>query len=131
VIEARAAEPIIPLHVFTSRTFSLASGMSFLLGVAMFGGLTSRRLLDAMSARLPGAHLSAGIGGQLDPVTINRLPAAGKDAAFFAVSHAVDGVFLWAVPAAAVVFVLAWLVKEIPLRGRAEPADEAEPEFAS
>jgi hypothetical protein len=43
----------------------------------------------------------------------------------------VDGVFLWAVPAAAVVFVLAWLVKEIPLRGRVEPADEAEPEFAS
>jgi EmrB/QacA subfamily drug resistance transporter len=266
-IEARAAEPIIPLHVFTNRNFSLASGMSFLLGVAMFGGLTflplyqqtvqhasatasglllipmmlgstvtsliagqvttrtgrykalpiigaavmtvgmyllthlgpdtsrltsgvyfavlgigmgllmqvtslvvqnsvaqrdigvasssrtffqqiggsigvslfgvifTRRLLDAMSARLPGAHLSAGAGGQLDPVTINRLPAAVKDAAFFAVSHAVDGVFLWAVPAAALVFVLAWLVKEIPLRGRAEPAGEAaaqaEPEFAS
>src|SRR5205823_12244123 len=39
-IEARAAEPILPLHVFRNRNFSLATGMSFLLGLAMFGALT-------------------------------------------------------------------------------------------
>src|SRR5215472_16105049 len=37
VIEARAAEPILPLHVFRNRNFSLATGMSFLLGLALFG----------------------------------------------------------------------------------------------
>jgi EmrB/QacA subfamily drug resistance transporter len=40
MIEARAAEPVLPLHVFRNRNFSLAIGMSFLLGLAMFGALT-------------------------------------------------------------------------------------------
>ena len=31
---------MLPLHVFKNRNFSLASGMSFLLGVAMLGALT-------------------------------------------------------------------------------------------
>ena len=31
-VESRAAEPMLPLHVFKNRNFSLASGMSFLLG---------------------------------------------------------------------------------------------------
>ena len=39
--ESRAAEPVLPLHVFRNRNFSLASAMSFLLGLmAMFGALT-------------------------------------------------------------------------------------------
>ncbi len=40
MIEARAAEPVLPLHVFRNRNFSLATAMSFLLGLAMFGALT-------------------------------------------------------------------------------------------
>ena len=40
VVEARAAEPMLPLHVFKNRNFSLASTMSLLLGVAMLGALT-------------------------------------------------------------------------------------------
>ncbi len=40
VVEARAAEPMLPLHVFKNRNFSVASTMSFLLGVAMLGALT-------------------------------------------------------------------------------------------
>ena len=40
MIETRAAEPVLPLHVFRNRNFSLATGMSFLLGLAMFGALT-------------------------------------------------------------------------------------------
>jgi EmrB/QacA subfamily drug resistance transporter len=39
-VEARAVEPILPLHVFKNRNFSLASGMSFLLGFVMLGGMT-------------------------------------------------------------------------------------------
>jgi EmrB/QacA subfamily drug resistance transporter len=39
-VEARAAEPVLPLHVFKNRNFSLASGMSFLLGFVMLGALT-------------------------------------------------------------------------------------------
>jgi EmrB/QacA subfamily drug resistance transporter len=40
MIERRAAEPVLPLHVFRNRNFSLITAMSFLLGLAMFGALT-------------------------------------------------------------------------------------------
>jgi EmrB/QacA subfamily drug resistance transporter len=39
-VESRAAEPMLPLHVFKNRNFSLASAMSLLLGMAMLGALT-------------------------------------------------------------------------------------------
>ena len=39
-IESRAAEPILPLHIFRSRNFSLVSALSFLAGLAMFGAIT-------------------------------------------------------------------------------------------
>jgi hypothetical protein len=38
---------------------------------------------------------------------------------FYAIAHAVQVVFLWAAPAAVLVFLLALLIKEVPLRGRA------------
>src|SRR4051794_35494408 len=37
--ETRAAEPILPLALFRSRVFSVASGMSFTIGMAMFGAI--------------------------------------------------------------------------------------------
>jgi EmrB/QacA subfamily drug resistance transporter len=40
VVERRAMEPMLPLHVFKNRNFSVASSMSLLLGVAMLGTLT-------------------------------------------------------------------------------------------
>jgi hypothetical protein len=43
---------------------------------------------------------------------------------FFAIAHAAQSVFIWALPAAVLIFALALLIKEVPLRGRA-PASEA------
>jgi EmrB/QacA subfamily drug resistance transporter len=106
----------------SSRAFFQQIGGS--IGVAMFGAIFTRRLTAALSARLPGAHVSAA-GGQVDPATVNHLPAVIRDGVFYAISHAVDGVFLWALPASVAVFVLACCIKEIPLRGRAEPSGEA------
>ena len=40
MIEARVAEPILPLHVFRNRNFSVVTGLSFLAGLAMFGAIT-------------------------------------------------------------------------------------------
>jgi len=37
VVERRAAEPVLPLRLFAGRTFNLASGISFIVGMAMFG----------------------------------------------------------------------------------------------
>src|ERR1022692_1185504 len=40
LVEARAVEPILPLHLFRNRNFSLVAGLSFLVGLAMFGAIT-------------------------------------------------------------------------------------------
>jgi EmrB/QacA subfamily drug resistance transporter len=37
--ETRAAEPILPLSLFRSRVFSVANGMGFTIGMAMFGAI--------------------------------------------------------------------------------------------
>jgi EmrB/QacA subfamily drug resistance transporter len=114
----------------SSRTFFQQIGGS--IGVSLFGVIFSRRLADSLAAQ--GVHLHAR-GTQLDPATVNQLPAVLRHAAFVGISHAVDGVFIFAAPAAVLVFLLAWLIKEIPLRGRedapAKPVASAEPEFVS
>ncbi|MET9466844.1 MDR family MFS transporter [Streptomyces sp. NPDC006544] len=37
--ETRAAEPVMPLHIFRSRNFTLMAVIGFLVGFAMFGGV--------------------------------------------------------------------------------------------
>ena len=94
------------------------------LGVAAFGAIFARRLTSSLAAAAgSGVHVSTS-GGQLNPATVDSLPAAVKHDVFFAITHAIQGVFIWALPAAALIFVLAWFIKEVPLRGRA-PAAEA------
>jgi hypothetical protein len=102
------------------------------MGVALFGAIFARRLTDAMSARLPGVRLNTS-GGSFDPRSVNRLPLPIRHDVFYAIAHAVQGVFFWAAPSAIALFVLASLIREVPLRGSA-PAAEAqpkEPEFAA
>jgi len=103
----------------SSRTFFQQIGGS--MGVSLFGVVFIHRLTSIMAARVPGAHLHAS-SGSLDPATINSLPAVLRDAAFYAISKSLDAVFWWTIPAAALVFLLALYVKEIPLRGRADAA---------
>jgi EmrB/QacA subfamily drug resistance transporter len=100
------------------------------LGVAAFGAVFARKLTESLSST--GAHISAS-GGQLNPATVNSLPAAAKHDVFFAIAHAVQSVFIWALPAAVLIFVLALFIKEVPLRGRvpAAQATPQEPELVS
>ncbi len=39
-IERRAIEPVLPLHLFSNRGFSVASIVGFIIGLAMFGAIT-------------------------------------------------------------------------------------------
>ena len=39
-VESRAAEPIIPLALFRNHTFSVTSGVGFIVGFALFGAIT-------------------------------------------------------------------------------------------
>jgi EmrB/QacA subfamily drug resistance transporter len=40
LVERRAAEPVLPLHLFSNRTFSVANLAGFIVGFAMFGAIT-------------------------------------------------------------------------------------------
>ncbi len=40
VVERRAAEPVLPLHLFRIRTFTMANIVGFIVGFAMFGAIT-------------------------------------------------------------------------------------------
>ena len=40
LVERKAAEPILPLHLFRLRTFSVTSLVGFIVGFAMFGAIT-------------------------------------------------------------------------------------------
>ena len=132
VIVQNSVEPKDIGVASSSRTFFQQIGGS--LGVALFGAVFARRLVESMATLMPGMHLNAG-GGQLNPVTVNHLPAPVRHDVFFAISHAIQGVFWMAVPAALAVFVLAWFIKEVPLRSSAPPppseAPASEPEFAA
>ena len=97
------------------------------LGVAAFGAVFARRLTESLAAAAgTGVHISAS-GGQLDPATVDKLPTVVKHDVFVAIAHAVQGVFIWALPAAVLIFVLALLIKEVPLRGREPGRRHREP----
>ncbi|GAA5153758.1 MFS transporter [Amycolatopsis dongchuanensis] len=60
-VERRAAAPVLPLSLFTSRTVVLASVIGFVANVAMFSVLvylpTYLQVVDGVSATLSGVHL--------------------------------------------------------------------------
>jgi len=110
----------------SARMFFQQMGGS--LGVAAFGAVFASRLNSAMAATGGRFHVS---GGSLDPATVTSLPPALRHEVFVAISHAVQGVFVWVVPASVLIFVIALFIKEVPLRtggvpGSENPAPEAE-----
>jgi MFS family permease len=57
-VEARAKSPLLPLRLFKSRTYSIGSAVSFVVGAAMFGGFvflpTYLQISTGVSATLSG-----------------------------------------------------------------------------
>jgi EmrB/QacA subfamily drug resistance transporter len=111
----------------SARMFFQQMGGS--LGVAAFGAVFASRLNSVMAAAGGKFHVSG--GGSLDPATVTSLPAAERHDVFIAIAHAVQGVFVWVVPATVLIFVIALFIKEVPLRsggapGSESPAPEAE-----
>jgi EmrB/QacA subfamily drug resistance transporter len=110
----------------SSRSFFQQIGGS--IGVSIFGVVFFRALNTSIAARLPGMHFAA--GGGINPADVQHYQPVVRAALFGGIAHGLDSVFIWAAPTAALVFLLAWLVKEIPLRGRAQdaPGTEAAPQ---
>jgi hypothetical protein len=101
----------------SSRAFFQQIGGS--IGVSLFGVVFIDKLNSVMAASGHGHTFGS---SSLDPQSFAGMPAAERALAFVGISHGLDSVFWWAVPITALVFVLALCVKEIPLRGRIEPA---------
>ncbi|HEX6452469.1 MAG TPA: MDR family MFS transporter [Trebonia sp.] len=95
------------------------------LGVAAFGALFASRLNSAIASAkgASGVHLQIS-GGSFDPAQVTRLSAAAKEVVFAAISHGIQGVFYAVLPTAIMVFILAWFIKEVPLRGRGTPGEQ-------
>jgi hypothetical protein len=101
----------------------------------MLGAVYSNRLLHGLSAHATAAQARLFSGGSVtaNPEQIDHLPAALRVLFVNASSHALQTVFLVAVPFAALAFVLSLLMKEIPLsttapQGAGEGAGQAEAE---
>jgi EmrB/QacA subfamily drug resistance transporter len=111
----------------SGATFFRSIGASF--GVSLFGTIFANRLADKLSSAFAGKSLPAGIDPsqfQNDPKAVGSLPAAVKGPVLHAYSASITTVFLWAVPVVLVSFVLAWLLKEQPLRGTVTVPDASE-----
>ena len=110
----------------SARMFFQQMGGS--LGVAAFGAVFASRLNSFMDSATPaGSSGTLHVSGSFDPAQVASLPPAVQQVVFHAVAHGVQAVFWAVLPASVLVFVLALFIKEVPLRGRSTPGEEAAP----
>jgi EmrB/QacA subfamily drug resistance transporter len=69
LVERRAVEPLLPLHLFKLRTFSVGSAVGFVIGFAMFGAIVFLPLflqdVRGVSPTLSGLQILPLMGGLL------------------------------------------------------------------
>jgi EmrB/QacA subfamily drug resistance transporter len=105
------------LGVATSGvTFFRSLGSCF--GGAVFGAIYSNRLEDRLPAAL-AASPKVDPTAIASPELLHSFPAADIVAIVHAYAQAIQGTFLWAVPAGVVALLFALLLEEVPLRGTA------------
>jgi len=67
--ESRAAEPVVPLHLFRNRVFSASSAVGFVVGFAMFGAIAYlpqyMQIVKGVSPNLSGLRLLPLMAGLL------------------------------------------------------------------
>ena len=92
------------------------------IGVALIGALFIHRLDGQLSAHLPASaagHLSAAQVSSITPQGLAQLPAPLRHVIATAFAHALPPLYAYLIPLLAAAFVLALILKEIPLRTRA------------
>ncbi|MGP5163900.1 MULTISPECIES: MDR family MFS transporter [Arthrobacter] len=107
------------------------------LGVAIFGAIFTNNLTEKLTAVFTGAGASASDAGQatatLDPSVLDKLPQALQDGIVTAYADSLAPVFWYLIPFILIAFVLALLLKQVPLshtsgmvaRGEAVSGEEA------
>ncbi len=109
-------------------TFFRTIGGAF--GVSVFGAIFTNSLASNLRAALAGKKLPPGFdiaSVQSNSTALKALPSDLRQAILHAFSLALHPVYLTAVPIAGAAFVLAWFLREVPLRTAAgAPAPAAE-----
>ena len=111
------AVPRSELGVATSAV-SFFRSMGGAFGTAVFGAILSARLADELPRYLP-AQASAGLDSTdtiSSPQAVQQLPVAIHDGVVTAFVHALDTVFLAAVPAGVIGFGIALLLRDVKLQ---------------
>ncbi len=103
----------------SSATFFRSIGGSF--GVSLFGTIFVRTLEGDLAKQIGPERAAAvtgsgGGGGQVDPTQLAKMPDLIKLPFFHGIATALADIFVWAIPFAAAVAILALFIKEIPLR---------------
>ncbi|MDX3312323.1 MDR family MFS transporter [Streptomyces sp. NPDC054884] len=128
VLIVQNAVPYEDLGVATSgATFFRSIGASF--GVAIFGTIFAARLGDKLADAFAGVRLPPGVSAdalESDPRGIADLPSDLRPSVLDAYASAITDVFLYAAPVAIVGFVLAWFLREDPLRASVTAPDVTE-----
>jgi hypothetical protein len=112
----------------STATFFRSVGGSF--GVAIFGTIFATRLTEQLSKLPDSVTARLGSGVHLQPEQAKHLPPLVHADFLNAFAHALHGVFLWGVALAVIPAVLAWLLKEVPLRTTIGPVAEVSSEQA-
>ncbi|MEU4311529.1 MDR family MFS transporter [Nocardia sp. NPDC024068] len=105
-------------------TFFRTLGSAF--GTAIFGTLYSNSLTPGLAAAVAETGVPA--EAAQNPAALRALPGPQAEPIIDAYAAAINSVFLWVVPVALAGFVVAWFLKEVPLRdsARAGAADLGE-----
>ena len=105
----------------STATFFRSIGGSF--GVSLFGAIFTNRLKDDLATHLPpqlSSQVSGGGAGALDPRHINALPEPLHGALLHAIALGTSTIFLVSVAFMMFIPVLAFFIREVPLRSSAD-----------
>jgi EmrB/QacA subfamily drug resistance transporter len=108
----------------SGSTFFRSIGGSF--GVAAFGSIFNNRLAVNLAEALHRVKLPAGVTLEMvqrNSMALRKLPPAARDEFLHAYALSIQTVFRWAMPVAAVAFVLTWFLREVPLRTTSQAVD--------
>ncbi|RCG23514.1 MFS transporter [Streptomyces diacarni] len=121
-----------------SSTTTLFRTIGGSFGVALMGTLFTRQVEDSMrEAAAAGGGTGGGAaakltegGAQLDAASLAKLPDAVRMAYEHAVADGTHVVFLVSAGVAALAFVAAWFIKEVPLKGATaqQPQESQQPQ---
>lgn len=106
----------------SATTFFRSMGGAF--GVAIFGAVFNNRL-DAYLREIAGGRAIDSSALRAGPEAVKRLPVEVRAAVVDAFARALHVMFLWAIPVAALGFVLVLFLREQPLRESAHIGMEA------